>query len=171
VSGYQRFKKFCGQAVTPISIMFIPHGNPGRSLNLNVPVAGVLLSVICFFVGAVYIFSMIPDAVKYHVMEKQILEYSRKVADFNTTLSSLKKEEKDLHQLVSLGSKEKILEKVDAPDMDNRMGIVQAGKKIKRGDVIGYLSSTSSATGNPIRYAKWRKGVSENPIRNTERRS
>ncbi|HYA14908.1 MAG TPA: hypothetical protein VEF33_11265, partial [Syntrophales bacterium] len=148
MSGYRRFKIFCRKAVTPISIMFIPHDNPGKSLNLNVPVVGVLLSAICCFVGAIYIFSMIPDAIKYHIMEKQLLDYSRKVVDFNTTLSSLKKEEKDLYQLVSLGSKEKILEKVDTPDMDNRVNMVQAGKKIKQGDVIGYLSSTSSAAKN-----------------------
>ncbi len=156
MSDYRRFKIFCRHLLTPITIMFIPHDNPGRSLNLNVPVIGVLLSVICCFVGAVYFFSMISDAIKYQSMEKQLLDYSRKVEDFNATLSSLKKTEKDLHQLISLKSKEKIFEKVDTPVMGhyahNKMNAVKVAQKVKQGGVIGYLGSTGSATGSHVQY-------------------
>ena len=114
---YQRLKIYCQKAITPITIMLIPHDNPRRSLNLNIPAIGVILSIICSLVGAVYLLSMIPDAIKYQGMEKQFLDYSRKVYDFKATLLSLKKAENELHQLISLGSKEKILEKVDTSDM------------------------------------------------------
>ena len=114
---YQKFKIFFRKALTPVTIMFIPHDNSRSSLNLNVPAIGVFLSVICSIVGAVYLLSMLPDAIRYQDMEKQLLDYSKKVVDFKATLLSLKKAEKDLHQLISLGSKERILEKVDTSDM------------------------------------------------------
>jgi murein DD-endopeptidase MepM/ murein hydrolase activator NlpD len=275
MSDYQRFKIFCRKSLKPITIMFIPHDNPGRSLNLNVPAIGVLLSVICCFVGAVYLLSMVPDAIKYQVTEKQLLDYSRKVADFNATLLSLKRAEKDLHQLLSLGSRDKIFEKVDTSDMGafdinqiqeqiessmqtvgaikdylrsqkdlyittpkglpvqgeisspygsrinpitgnsefhrgldvsadvdtpimatadgvivfsgwnrgggnvvviahghgystyyahNKMNTVQVGQKVRRGEVVGYVGSTGSATGSHVHYEIWRNGRSENPI-------
>ena len=114
---YQKFKMFFRKALTPVTIMFIPHDNSRRSLNLNVPAIGVFLSAICSIVGAVYLLSMLPDAIRYQGMEKQLLDYSKKVVDFKATLLSLKKAEKDLHQLISLGSKDKIFEMVDTSDM------------------------------------------------------
>ncbi len=262
--------------------MFIPHDNPRRALNLNIPAIGLFVSVICSLVGAVYLASMIPDAIKYQGMEKQLLDYSRKVCDFNATLLSLKKAENELHQLLSHGSREKILEKVDTSDIGsfdinqiqeqietsietvsaikdylrsekdlylatpkgfpvegsisspygsrinpisqrpefhrgldisadagtpvratadgvvvfsgyntgggnvvviahghhfstyyahNRKNAAQVGQKVKRGNVIGYVGSTGSATGNHVHYEVWHKGKSENPNYYTKGRS
>ena len=168
MSDHGRCKTFCRKALKPITIMFIPHDNPGRSLNLNVPVVGVLLSVICCFVGAAYIFFMIPGAIRYHGMEKQFMDYSRKMTDFNATLSSLNKTEKDLRQLTLLGSKDQIFEKVNTPGMDyyaqNKISMVQVIRKVKRGDVIGYLSSTGSTAKSRGDYEIRHKGRSENTI-------
>jgi murein DD-endopeptidase MepM/ murein hydrolase activator NlpD len=271
---YRRLKIICQRALTPITIMLIPHDNPRRSLNLNIPAIGLFVSVICSLVGAVYLLSMVPDAIRYQGMERQILEYSRKVYDFNATLLSLKKAENELHRLLSHGSKEKILEKVDTSDIGsfdisqiqdqidtsintvsaikdylrsqknlylatprgfpvqgivsspygsrinpisqhfefhrgvdisadagapvaatadgvvvfsgyhagggnivviahghhfstyyahNRNNTAQAGQKVKRGEVIGYVGSTGSATGNHVHYEVWHSGKSENP--------
>jgi len=279
---YRKFKIFFKKAFTPVTIMFIPHDNSRRSLNLNVPAIGVFLSTICSIVGAVYLLSMLPDAIRYQEMEKQLLDYSKKVVDFKATLVSLKKAEKDLHQLIALGSKEKIFEKVDTSDMGsfdidqvqeqiessmktvgaikdylrsqkdlylatprgfpiqgtisspygsrinpisgrsefhrgldisittgtpvtttadgvvvfsgwnkgggnvvviahghgfstyyahNRENIVQVGQSVKRGEVIGYIGSTGSATGSHVHYEVWHNGKNENPISYTEGRS
>ena len=113
----QKFKTLFRKALTPITIMFIPHDNSRKSLNLNVPAIGVFLSAICSIVGAVYLLSMLPYAIRYQEIEKQLIDYSKKVVDFKATLVSLKKTEQDLHHLVSLGSKDKIFEKVDMSDM------------------------------------------------------
>ena len=272
---YRKFKIFFKKALTPVTIMFIPHDNSRRSLNLNVPAIGVFLSTICSIVGAVYLLSMLPDAIRYQEMEKQLLDYSKKVVDFKATLVSLKKAEKDLHQLIALGSKEKIFEKVDTSDMGsfdidqvqeqiessmktvgaikdylrsqkdlylatprgfpiqgtisspygsrinpisgrsefhrgldisittgtpvtttadgvvvfsgwnkgggnvvviahghgfstyyahNRENTVKVGQSVKRGDVIGYVGSTGSATGSHVHYEVWHDGKNENPI-------
>jgi murein DD-endopeptidase MepM/ murein hydrolase activator NlpD len=226
---------------------------------------------------------MLPDAIKYQEIENQLLDYSKKVVDFKATLVSLKKAEKDLHQLISLGSKEKILEKVDTSDMGsfdidqvqgqiesstktvgaikdylrsqkdlylatprgfpvlgtisspygsrvnpisgrsefhrgldisttagtpitatadgvvvfsgwngggggnvvviahshgfstyyahNRTNTVQVGQSIKRGDVVGYIGSTGSATGSHVHYEVWHNGKNENPISYKDGRS
>jgi len=280
---YRKFKIFCQKALTPVTIMFIPHDNSRRSLNLNVPAIGVFLSTICSVIGAVYLLSMLPDAIRYQDMEKQLLDYSKKVVDFKATLVSLKKAEQDLHHLISLGSKEKIFEKVDTSDTGsfdidqvqeqiessmktvgaikdylrsqkdlylatpmgfpvqgtisspfgkrvhpvsgrsefhrgldistaadtpvtatadgvvvfsgwnrggggnvvviahghgfstyyahNRKNNVQVGQSVKRGDVIGYVGSTGSATGSHVHYEVWHNGKNENPIHYTEGRS
>jgi murein DD-endopeptidase MepM/ murein hydrolase activator NlpD len=279
---YQKFKLFFRKALTPVTIMFIPHDNSRRSLNLNVPAIGVFLSAICSVIGAVYLLSMLPDAIRYQEIENQLLDYSKKVVDFKATLLSLKKAEKDLHQLISLGSREKIFEKVDTSDMGsfdidqvqdqiessmktvgaikdylrsqkdlyiatprgfpvqgtisspfgsrinpisgssefhrgldistttgtpitatadgvvvfsgwnrgggnvvviahshgfstyyahNRKNAVQVGQSVKRGEVIGYIGSTGSATGSHVHYEVWHNGKNEDPISYTEGRS
>jgi len=156
---YRKFKIFFRKTLTPITIMFIPHDNSRRSLNLNVPAIGVFLSTICSIVGAVYLISMLPAAIKYQDMEKQLLDYSKKVVDFKATLVSLKKAEKDLHQLVSLGSKEKIFEKVDTSDMGS-FDIDQVQEQIESsmktvGAIKDYLRSQkdlylATPTGFPV---------------------
>jgi len=279
---YRKFKIFCQKAFTPVTIMFIPHDNSRRSLNFNVPAIGVFLSAICSIVGAVYLSAMLPDAIRYQEVEKQLLDYSKKAVDFKATLVSLKKAEKDLHHLISLGSKERIFEKVDTSDMGtfdinqvqeqietsmktvgkikdylrsqkdlylatprgfpvqgtisstygsrinpisgssefhrgldistttgtpimatadgvvvfsgwnggggnvvviahghgfstyyahNRKNTVQVGQSVKRGDIIGYIGSTGSATGNHVHYEVWHNGKNKNPISYTEGRS
>ena len=279
---YRKFKIFFKKALTPVTIMFIPHDNSRRSLNMNIPAIGIFLSTICSIVGAVYLLSMLPYAIRYQDMEKQLLDYSKKVVDFKATLVSLKKAEKDLHQLISLGSKDKIFEKVDMSDMGsfdidqvqeqieysmktvgaikdylrtqkdlylatpsgfpvpgmissaygnrvnpisglsefhrgldistakdtpvtatadgvvvfsgwnrgggnvvvvahghgfstyyahNRKNVVQVGQSVRRGDVIGYVGSTGSATGSHVHYEVWHNGKNENPIKYIERRS
>ncbi len=113
----EKIKAILKRAIAPVTIMFIPHSNTRRTLNLNIPAAGIMISAVLCCFGILYLSSMILDVIRYQAMEKQIRDYSQKVSDFNATLLSLKKAEKDLHQLISLGSKEKILETIDTSDM------------------------------------------------------
>lgn len=114
---FHKFKTLCRKAFKPITIMLIPHDNTSRTINLNVPAVGIILSTFLSAIGLIYVCSLIPDVIRYQSMERQLVDYSKKVSDFNATLLSLKKAEKDLHALISLGSKDKILAKVDASDM------------------------------------------------------
>jgi murein DD-endopeptidase MepM/ murein hydrolase activator NlpD len=134
---YNKVKIFCNKAFKPVTIMFIPHNNTKRTLNINVPAIGILLSLAFSLVGLVYVCSLIPDFIRYQVMEnrylvmeKQTQETSRKIADLKTTIVSLKKAENDLHRLISLGTKEKILEKVNASDIGD-FDINQVEKQIE----------------------------------------
>ena len=53
----------------------------------------------------------------------------------------------------------------------NRKNTVQVGQSVKRGDIIGYIGSTGSATGNHVHYEVWHNGKNKNPISYTEGRS
>jgi murein DD-endopeptidase MepM/ murein hydrolase activator NlpD len=114
---YHTARMLCRKAFTPITIMLIPHDNPRRTLNLNIPAIAIIVLTVFSLVGLVSVCSLIPDIIRYQGMERELHDYSNKLSDFNATLTSLKKAEKDLHALISLGSKGKILEKVDTSDM------------------------------------------------------
>jgi len=140
---YRRVRTLCRKAFNPITILLIPHGNSRRTINLHIPAIGIVLSVLISLAGLLYVCSLIPDAIRYQGVEKQLQDYTNKVADFNATLLSLKKAEKELYALISLGSREKILEKVDASDM-GAFDITQVQRQIESsmqtvGNIKDYL--------------------------------
>jgi murein DD-endopeptidase MepM/ murein hydrolase activator NlpD len=112
----QTIKSIVRRALAPVTIMFIPHHNTGRSLHLNIPTIGIFLCGILCGCGAVYLALATMDIIKYRGMEKQLQDYTEKVSDFNATLTSLKKAERDLYRLLSMGSRDKILESVEPLD-------------------------------------------------------
>jgi murein DD-endopeptidase MepM/ murein hydrolase activator NlpD len=113
----QTIKTIVRRVLAPVTIMFIPHHNTKRSLHLSIPAIGVVFSVIICCLCAAYLSLATIGIIKYRSMDQQLKEYSEKVSDFNATLTSLKKAEKDLYRLLSLGSREKILENVELSDM------------------------------------------------------
>lgn len=113
----QKIKTIVKRALAPVTIMFIPHHNSDKSFHLSIPAIGVLFSVIFGCLCAAYLSLATIDIINYRSMDQQLRDYSKKVSDFNATLTSLKKAEKDLYRLLSLGSREKILENVESSDM------------------------------------------------------
>jgi murein DD-endopeptidase MepM/ murein hydrolase activator NlpD len=113
----QKIKTIVKRALAPVTIMFIPHHNTEKSIHLSIPAIGVFFSVILCCLCAAYLSLATIDIIKYRSMDHQIRDYSKKVSDFNATLTSLKKAERDLYRLLSLGSREKILENVESSDM------------------------------------------------------
>jgi murein DD-endopeptidase MepM/ murein hydrolase activator NlpD len=113
----QKIKTIVKRALAPVTIMFIPHHNTEKSIHLSIPAIGVFFSVILGCLCAAYLSLATIDIIKYRSMDHQIRDYSKKVSDFNATLMSLKKAERDLYRLLSLGSREKILENVESSDM------------------------------------------------------
>lgn len=112
----QKIKTIVKRALAPVTIMFIPHHNTEKSIHLSIPAIGVFFSVILGCLCAAYLSLATIDIIKYRSMDHQIRDYSKKVSDFNATLMSLKKAERDLYRLLSLGSREKILENVESSD-------------------------------------------------------
>jgi murein DD-endopeptidase MepM/ murein hydrolase activator NlpD len=45
----------------------------------------------------------------------------------------------------------------------NRLVVVKAGQKIKRGDILSYVGSTGNSTGPHLHYEVWKEGRSLNP--------
>jgi murein DD-endopeptidase MepM/ murein hydrolase activator NlpD len=113
----QKIKTIVKRALAPVTIMLIPHHNTTRSLHLNIPAIGLFLSAVLCCCGVVFLGLATLDVIKYRAMEQQLQDYSKKVSDFNAALASLKKAEKNLYHLLSLGSRDKILDNVEPSDM------------------------------------------------------
>jgi murein DD-endopeptidase MepM/ murein hydrolase activator NlpD len=113
----QRIQAIVKRAFAPVTIMLIPHHKSGKSIHLNISLLGVVFSLMLCGGVAVYLVLATIDIVGYRSMDKQIREYSARISDFNATMASLKKAEKDLYRLLAMGSREKVLEAVDPSDM------------------------------------------------------
>ncbi len=116
---YRRCKILYRKAISPISIIFIPQGTTHKTINLNISTATIALLTLFFFVNVIFLCYMIPSLIRYNNMKRQFLDYSQKVSNLDAMLLSLKKANKDLHALISPGTKENILERVDASDMES----------------------------------------------------
>lgn len=110
-----KIKGLLKKAFTPITIMLIPHSNT-KPLNLKIPSIGIFVSLILWFVGTVYVFSVAVDTFEYQKMKEKLSYYSQEFLEWEKTISSLKKAESEFRRLFSLGSKEKVLENVATSD-------------------------------------------------------
>ncbi len=118
-----KIKTFLKKAFTPVTIMFIPHSNK-KPLNLKIPSIGILVSIVLWFIGTVYVFSVAVNAFEYQAMKKKLNYYSNQFLEWEGTMSALKNTEKEFKRLLSLGSREKVLENIDTSysgsiDMEN----------------------------------------------------
>ena len=110
-----KVRKFLKKAFTPITIMLIPHTDR-KSLSIKVPSVGILVSIILWLVGTVYVFSVAIDAFEYKRMKEKLNYYSSQFIEIKTTMAGLKKAEGDFQKLFSLKSREKVLEHIDTSD-------------------------------------------------------
>jgi murein DD-endopeptidase MepM/ murein hydrolase activator NlpD len=106
------FKK----AFTPVTIMVIPHDDLG-ALNLKVPVAGLLVSILLATVGGGYLLCLAVNGLEYKAqncaMAEKVNFYSEQFGQWDSTATALKKVESEFRQLFSLKSREEVLENVD----------------------------------------------------------
>jgi murein DD-endopeptidase MepM/ murein hydrolase activator NlpD len=103
--------------------MLIPHSNK-NPLNFKIPSIGILVSILLWFIGTVYVFSVAVNAFEYNAMKKKLNYYSNQFLEWEGTMSALKNTEREFKRLFSLGSKEKVLENIDTSysgsiDMEN----------------------------------------------------
>jgi murein DD-endopeptidase MepM/ murein hydrolase activator NlpD len=111
-----RIRDLCKRAFTPVSMMIIPHSNIGP-LNLKIPFVGVLISIVLWVFGTIYVLSAVINSFEYRSMEKKLNYYSQQFMKMKTTMSALKNSERELNRLLSLKTKEKILENLDSSDV------------------------------------------------------
>jgi murein DD-endopeptidase MepM/ murein hydrolase activator NlpD len=120
-----KFHLFLKKAFTPVTIMVVPHSSFG-SLNLKVPVVGILFILLCTAIGASYVFSLASYGWQYPSLLQQVNYYTKEFSQWSSTASAMKEAEKEFRRIFSVKSKEKILENVDAPpsgsiDLQNLM--------------------------------------------------
>jgi murein DD-endopeptidase MepM/ murein hydrolase activator NlpD len=126
------------KAFTPITIMVIPHENL-KSLNLKIPLLGILLSLFLFAVGVIQTGSLIVNGLRYPSLMEKVDFYTQKFSEWNSTMTALTQTERDFQRIFSLKSKDKVLEAVDTSysgdiDIENLMGELQ--KNVERVDEI-----------------------------------
>jgi uncharacterized protein involved in cysteine biosynthesis len=66
-----RVRTVLKKAFTPITIMLIPHTDR-KFLSIKVPSIGIFVSIILWFIGTVYVFSMAIDAFEYKRMQQKL---------------------------------------------------------------------------------------------------
>lgn len=111
----QRIKNLMKKAFTPITIMLIPHSST-RSLRLKIPSIGILISIILWLIGTVYVYSIAVDSFEYDRMKTKLSYYTGQFLKLKTTISTLKKAENEFKNLFALKSKEEVLESLDNSD-------------------------------------------------------
>jgi len=110
-----KVRRLLKRAFTPMTIMLIPHTDR-KSVSIKVPSIGVLLSVVFWFIGTVYVFSMAIDVFEYNRMKQKLDYYSSQFSEMQSTMAALKKAENEFRRLFSLKTKEKVLENLDTSD-------------------------------------------------------
>ncbi|MBN2320248.1 MAG: M23 family metallopeptidase [Acidobacteria bacterium] len=112
----KKLAHFFKKAFTSITIMVIPHDNH-RSMNLKVPVAGIVVPLLLAAFGSGYLFYLAMDGLEYkalhYAMAEKVDFYSRQFNQWGSTVTALKTVEGEFRQLFSLESKDEVLENVD----------------------------------------------------------
>jgi hypothetical protein len=110
---------------TPITIMLVPHSRT-KPLSLRVPLAGILFSIVSFFAGVVYLFTVAVHTAEYYRMKERLSYVTSQFHELKSTMHSLKQAEHEFRRLFSLKSKTEVLETVDIPDTGSLdMGVLR----------------------------------------------
>lgn len=126
------------KALTPITIMVIPHENL-KPLNLKVPFVGILLSFLVLTVGLIQTYTLIVNGLKYPFLIQKVNFYTQKFSEWNCTVTALKEAERDFRKIFSFKSNDKVLDTIETSysgdiDIENLMGEIQ--KTVERVDEI-----------------------------------
>ena len=100
------------KALTPVTIMVIPHENL-KSVNIKIPSIGIFFALLLSVIGAFYVFSLAAHGLEYPALVEKVHFYGQHFSQWSSTVSALKEVDEDFRKLFSLKSKEKILETID----------------------------------------------------------
>ena len=125
----KRIRFLLKKALTPITIMVIPHENL-KSINVKVPSLAIFLVLLLSMAGSYYVLTLAANGLQYPYLVKKLDFYSDQFSQWNATASGLKEVEEDFRRIFSVKNKEKILEKMAAPssgsiDIQNLMKDLQ----------------------------------------------
>ncbi|HNQ63474.1 MAG TPA: M23 family metallopeptidase [Syntrophorhabdaceae bacterium] len=112
-------KRLLKKAFSPVTIMLIPH-NCKKPLNLKVPSAGIILGIVFFIIGTIFVFSSTVRTIEYRLMKQKFTQYSQQFSELQGTMMGIKNSENELKKLFSLKSKKDVIE-----NLDNTTGLMQ----------------------------------------------
>lgn len=111
----QTIGKILKKIRVPLTIMVVPHSR-GCSRSIRIPIVVALLFCCLSVVGGIFTVSLVIETVKYHQLKANYARISNEVSEMRATMISLKESETQLKQLVSLGSRSKILQNLDTAE-------------------------------------------------------
>lgn len=111
----RNLRMFLKTIFTPITIMLVPHSRT-KPVSVRVLFAGILFSVVSFFAGVVYLFTVAVHTVEYYRMRERLSYVTDQFLEMKSTMVSLKQAEQDFRKLFSLKSKTDILETAEFID-------------------------------------------------------
>jgi murein DD-endopeptidase MepM/ murein hydrolase activator NlpD len=138
MNGMSKMYRIFKRAMTPVSIMVIPHGNP-KPLRLKIPAIGILLSLLLLAVGAVQICGVVINGLKYPFLVDQVEYYDKQFSQWNSTVTALREVETDFRRIFALNSKDQVLESIDtsyAGSVDLQQLMEELRKTVERVDEI-----------------------------------
>ena len=107
-----RIYRLCKKGLTPITILVVPHNNL-KSLNLRIPVMGIVLVAFFLVAGAIQISMLVVHGLQYSSLVEKVDFYAKQFSQWNSTVTALHEAERDFRRIFSLDSKDKVLETLD----------------------------------------------------------
>ncbi len=107
-----RIYRLCKKGLTPITILVVPHNNL-KSLNLRIPVMGIVLVAFFLVAGAIQISMLVVHGLQYSSLVEKVDFYTKQFSQWNSTVTALHEAERDFRRIFSLDSKDKVLETLD----------------------------------------------------------
>jgi hypothetical protein len=111
-----RIRALLKKACVSVTILVIPHDHV-RTLNVRVPGALLVLSLLLAVIGGGYVVSLAVSGLQYraqhNAMAARVRFYSDQFYQWSSTVTSLRTVEQEFRNLFSLGSKEAVLEQAD----------------------------------------------------------
>ena len=153
-----RVARIVRKLLTPVTIMLIPHTSR-RSLTFSVPTILVAVLIAFSLVGMGFVGLLARDAVLYKSTKEKLDYYDSEISDLHSTLSALKLAESEFRRIFSKGTKEGVLDDLDATDsgsLDMEALKAQIAKTVESvGEIRDYLSQTrelyrATPMGSPI---------------------
>jgi len=112
----RKMRTLIKRAFTSVTIMVIPHDNLS-AVNVKIPVLGLLVSILLAMIGGSYLLCVAVKGLGYksqhYAMANKVKFYSEQFYQWGSTVTALKTAEKEFRGLLSLKSKEEVLENVD----------------------------------------------------------
>ncbi|HTY64526.1 MAG TPA: M23 family metallopeptidase [Acidobacteriota bacterium] len=113
----KKLRNLLKKAFTSVTIMVIPHDGLS-ALNLKFPMVGLLVIILLATIGGGCVLGLAINGLEYKAqhsaMDQKLKFYAGQFNQWDSTVNALKSAEGKFRQLFSLGSKEEVLEKVEA---------------------------------------------------------
>jgi murein DD-endopeptidase MepM/ murein hydrolase activator NlpD len=104
-----RFRRFLKWIFVPVTLMVVPHSRT-KPVSLRIPLAGIFVSVLMFFVGTAYMLSVSVRTMEYHAMKERLSRITTHYQEMKSTMHSLKLADAEFRKLFGLKSRKDVLE-------------------------------------------------------------